>query len=506
MKTLKHINIYLFWLVFCCFITCFAFIYLEFPVCIDDWLYLGQIMYDGKSDDGSHTIYSGIKSCLTQHYLYDTSRFGNTLGALSLLLPLFMSKCIILIALTLGLYLMIKVIGINQNQPLALSLLCFFILFFVNWGEHMFTIMFAFNYIVVLPLFFGLLYVFFNKKKINIYLIILLGLILGAWHESYSLTFGAIVFILIIINPTLRTKTNFILLLSVIIGILWIFIWPAIWHRNNSNNFTFEGLKRITYIFPFFFVIISLFFKKNRSLRNSNLIIATVVCAIITCPLLIYTTHIRAVMPLYFLSCCSMTKILINWWPGRINYSKVRYGFLVLINLISFLHLGAVCVETVILKRHINNIVVKALEQKDYGGDLFAKVRYPWQASWLTLFRPEQDVLVPGWGTFETIKKYTQNYNLGYPIPIELKDFSKEKGKVIDKDGKYKIYKGYIVSLNPEDSMARWMCLRYKHFQERNNTIRIPFTGQDGAEYLYVSPMRSKKSIFFGDPIYILEE
>ena len=151
----KQTNRIIFWVVFAAFMACFTFIYIEFPLIHDDWGFPSQLMYIGNDETGHHTLWDGLKGSIQSRYIKDNSRICNTIATILFLFPPIISKIIIIISLCIGLILMLKIIGVKETEPCKLILFCFLILFLVNWQEHMFSIIFAFNYIVVLPIFLG---------------------------------------------------------------------------------------------------------------------------------------------------------------------------------------------------------------------------------------------------------------------------------------------------------------------------------------------------------------
>lgn len=497
------------WCLFILFIGCFTFIYAVFPASIDDLNYSLDIIYNGIDINGHHTLWEGIKETFKFRYSYDVSRLGNSLGILFIILPKWLSIFVIISSLTYSIILLSKLSGICFSNPAKFLLLLFLILFCVNWGEHFFTIMFAFNYIVALPFFLGAFYILFNLKSVNLLFLVLIGFVLGAWHEAYSISFITSAIVLIILKPEIRTRNNYILLISAVTGFCWLLIWPALWNRAGLHTFSLEGIKRLIYTFPWLASLLCLYIcfkiKELRHLCSSYLSIATIVSGFALIPLLVFTEHIRSLTPLYFLSICTITLTL----PPILNHfikSKVLKPVLGTIAFfLVFGHLTAVCYETVILRQTVKDIMIKASIHKKNGGDFFAKTRYPWEANWATLFRPDQDVLTPGWTDFSSYKRLFDDYSYSFIIPSELKFYTKDKGSQLDGISDYRLYKGYIVSSNPADTVDRRMVIGYPWFPEINNTIHIPFKGADGNIYIYVCAMRSKKSLFLGNPVSIHE-
>lgn len=495
-----------YWLIFSAFIGCFLFIYEAMPMIQDDWIYLSESIYDAADQDGHHNMWNGLKNALNVHYNYDISRSGNTIGAAALLfLPLWLTKLIIWACFAWGFYLMNKVCRIKTDNPAGLTALCFFTLLFVNWGEHLFTVMYAFNYIVELPLYFWLFHVLINKKgEISIGAAIICGIALGSWHESYALSFIASAVLLMIIRKDVRTRGMYALTVSTLVGMVWLVLWPGYWIRVNDAEFRLEGIKRLIHVFPWFvtlFVCLGVHFtKRGKGLYRSGIMISTIAGGMVLIPIMVKSTYIRSMTPVFFLSACAISYLLLRTWPRMFTVKTVKGKILCSVALIAiFGHLIAVGQETVILHKTVDGIIARINSNKN-GDEMFAPMRYPWQSNPLTLNRPDPQALVAGWTDFVPLKHYLNRHTFKLIIPEELKEYTSEQGIPLGGDSNYKIYKGYIISEDPTDTVNYWVRIDYPNFSEYNAAIRTPFTGADGKKYVYISAMRSLKTIFTGEP------
>lgn len=493
-----------FWMIFTLFISFFAFIYAEFPYCLDDWTYIGETLYSGLERE-HHSLFDGIKECLNVHYNIDTARIGNTIGAIMLVfVPNWLTILLIVACFTLGFYYMSRLSNTDYS-PAKLILLCFLTLFCINWQEHLFSIMFAFNYIVVIPLYLGVFIIFFNHKRINYIALVILGIILGAWHESFTLSFLSTSFVLFITKPVTRTRHNFALFFSVIVGFIWILAWPAMWTRASERSFSVEELYRAMYTLPWLIAVFLIFIHPKRyGFWKDSLSVALLATGIVLIPIMLYTTHIRAIVPCYILSCCVICKVVTTLFPKLFLYKNpASIAVSLLLGVLTFGHLIAVSHETVIFRNVVDRIIENGISHKHSGGDFFTPVRYPWQAHWAALNRPDQDALIPGWISNRDLKIYIDDFSYDNIIPIELKSYAEGKGELLGGNAGYRMYNTYIVSENPSDTIDRWMEIGYNRLNEANMTIHTSFTGEDGRKYVYILPMRSKKSMFFGEPVAV---
>lgn len=500
------LNTILYWAIFITFIGCFAFIYANFPLIQDDWRYLGEITRWGEDKaTGHHTWYDGIGIVFYNHYTRDTARIGNTIAFLLIYAPIWISKLIIIISFVYGFYLMAKLASVRSDQPAKLLLLCLTTVFFVNWQEYLFSIMYAFNYIVVLPLYFGCFLIFLRRKEINYLGLVVIGLLFGSWHESFSISFLLSAFVLFLMDKENRTKHNIALFISVGVGLLWVLAWPAAWNRASVYAFNPKELTRLMYLFPWLLsVVIGFGLRKTDYYKNNKSLVVSLLCTgLILIPFLIHTLHIRSLIPAYFLSAVVFTGSIYYLIQGKV-WAKAAVAAVAA--LLSFGHLFAVCNETLIMKDVVNEVVRCGLDAKrNNEKEIFAPVRYNWNADWKALNRPVQDLFVPGWNDYYTFRKYIgyDNPEFRFVVPQELKEYTDDKGKLLEGNAGYKIYKGHIVSSDTVYRDSIWMNVGFPHFVDRNMTIHIKFTGADGKTYKYVSPMRSKKAMFMGDPISI---
>ena len=202
-NTLRH-HKEIYWSIFAFVCICFTWCFMIFPYAADDWWYLSEILYKGTDLNGHHTMSMGLRESIEWHYLHDTSRIGNTLGAILLLVPKWLPQLVSSCSFCFGLWLMTKLAGIKKGETIKLIWFVFFVVFGVMWQEHMFTVMYAFNYIVVIPLYIGVILIFIRHETFRCLYAGILGLLLGVWHESYGLSFITSGIIVLLLNPSMR--------------------------------------------------------------------------------------------------------------------------------------------------------------------------------------------------------------------------------------------------------------------------------------------------------------
>lgn len=501
MKKANKIAIY--WLLFFNVVLCFAFIFFVFPFTHDDWWYWASALYNGVDCDGHHTIYDGIRECIIWHYQFDTSRIGNTLGIIFLLFPKWISAIITSIAFGLSYFLMSKLARINPGELKKLIVLTFILVFGFFWQDHMFTYFYAFNYIIILPIFLYAVYLFINSSRKKIWEAIFLGLLIGCWHESYAASFIAGGGILFLLSKKFRTKWHFAVLISLIIGITWHFIFPGVYERAGGlRKSIFWGIRFLPYasccLFTVILFFISGFSKKWSKVSNQPLIVFTVSSSLVLIPVLILTQNARAVVPALFLSIPSLILFIEIILPKFfiIHSLKSRLFSLLLIILV-FTHLISVCYETIRLKNSVESLISEASKDLYNGKVVFYQTHYPWNYSLTSLDRPDHNLLVPVMSWINTaFPLFINRPQLKSLIPIELKDFTSEH------DG-LNIWRGHIISSDVSDLQKDNFLVKYKYWSENRPCYKAVFPGADGKEYIYILPQRSKIGRYMGDPIEV---
>ena len=171
-----------FWTIFCFVSAAFCFIFFAFPVCNDDWWALAEIR------DG------GVLGSLKIRFYHDTIRLGNVVAICSIIWPKWLTCSLISASFVFGFWLMARLSGLSSTKWRGMALLAFLVWVFPLWEDAMFSHMYAFNYIPAIALFFGGIYIFMHPTKCPVWLSVIVGVLLGAWHESYSILFitGAI--------------------------------------------------------------------------------------------------------------------------------------------------------------------------------------------------------------------------------------------------------------------------------------------------------------------------
>ena len=487
----------IYWSIFILILFLFIFIYFVFPLSHDDWWYLGQSLYWSNDSDGHHNLFDGLKSSFMGHALQDNMRLGNTLGVFSVAIPRFYVSLIASFCISLSFFILTKLSNIQTGDYVKLIFMSFFFVFGNLWEDHLFTNMYIFNYIVILPVFLCTIYLFINKDNVKTWSAILMGFFLGAWHEAYAAAMLCSGIAILFLKPDLREKWKFILLFSVIIGLSWNFIFPGLIKRAGTiAGFDLAGFNYILYdwicIFTIIVIVLSTLLNRSNEVLLKPLNICALSSTIVLLFIVFWAHNERAVIPAIFLCVPAVTDLFAkcNW---RRNFSVIIAGALFLITSI---HLISVCYDAVRMNRSVNSLLNGVVNRNIDEFTVYYDVLYPWDYNKISLFRPDMNLLAPYMGGIPYYLSFYINNDSLYYVPEELKDFS-PKGNDLE------IWRGHIVSKDIDDINIENISVDYKYYNERRPVYTAKFRGADGLEYVYILPRRSKIGRFMGDPVKV---
>lgn len=466
------------------------------PYAHDDWWYLGDILYSGFDENGHHTLWRGLKETILSHYNGDTDRIGNTLGVVMLLFPKWISAILASLAFICTYFLSVRLSVIRPGEWTKLSVLSFFLVFLVIWQDHMFIQMYIFNYIIILPLFLYAIHLFIcNNAKI--WLVCIFGLILGAWHESFAVTFIIGALTSLVFYPKLRNIPRIASVIATVIGMIWLFIFPGIYGRANSHL-------ELSYISLFISLIllsliIFLYFYKPKEKKSSIIYIFTFAPCFVLIPVTIATHTPRVLSPVLFLAACSLTLFIFSRFSNEFSIKSIlsKIIALILYSLV-IIHLVSVCFETIKIKDSIEDLLKQSFANKYSAGPVFFDAHLPKDYSVFSLNRPDYNF-------FEYVfflNSYINRKEHSNPIPEELKEYREELGTPLNGSKYIKLWKGHLISSYFYDQWGGVdFTVEYKYWKEKCKKNTALFQGSDDKSYVYIFPRVSMFANFLGDPI-----
>lgn len=482
----KSINIIAFWTIFIIVSGCFCFIWEIFPICNDDWWTLSEIKR------------GGIGSSLRIRFFGDAIRVGNMLGIITILLPKWITATFISICFMVGYMLMVKVCGLKFTDWKPLALLSFLLWVCPFWEDAMFSHMYAFNYIPSIALLFGAIYIFLNPGKCPLWASVIIGVLLGCWHESYSILFVCGAVLNFVLNRETFDRERIVLTICVAIGMLWIFLTPGIYRRSENMIVGYIGVARMLKS-TIFFIFVFLWLWKVFVSGIKNALKPIYLFAFGSVPVLIIVTSTaiaRANMPGILVTCCAMT-VLLQDMSKRIPdvFKNIAASVLAVFTSVSLLATSIEAVKVSDMAIGITEAYFSASPQDKYA---FRKVSYPWNASRICLRRPDDRLLVHNNRNSNFIYVYTGNNIM--IVPEELKGFKKDEAGWIEGPDSLMMWKGHIISKNLTDTIYHNAFVDYNLRREYTTVESVIFETEDSVKYVYILPIRSTISTYLGDP------
>lgn len=466
------------------------------PFVHDDWWYLSEILYRGSDDNSHHSTIYGLFKSILYHYSIDNSRLCNTIASIFLLLPKWVSAIVTSISVLSGYFLMTRLSNIKSGEYVKLIFMSFLFVFMILWQDHMFTVIYQFNYIVILPLFLIAVYTFSDKLNYPLWVAVLLGLIGGSWHESYGLTILIGGGLILFLNGKSYSKLRLTLWASTAFGMMWIFIFPGPYRRLGFS--TFIPLFILVAAIILVMVFIAFIRKKKLEVNLSPLNVFTLVSGLLLVPIALFLHIPRIFMPFLFLFVCVATIYVSRLFPMAMNGKKWvgRIAAVVMFAAIA-VHLTAVCIDTVKLRRSVDDLVTKAFENKYTGETVFFDAHLPKDYSVFSLNRPDYNFFEYAF----FLPNYVHNRELKNFVPIELKSYREEKGIPIEGIETIKLWNGHLISSDIYDKWRGDIILQFKLWKEKCKTNTSEFIGADGKTYVYIYPRRSMFTSMLGQPV-----
>lgn len=500
----QRLNITVFYALFGIITIGFAVMLFAMPRSYDDWGFWLSALYSGHDADGHHSLIGGIRQVFINYYTNDSVRFGTQLSFLLLFIPQWIPALIGSACFGGGLWIMLKVAQIKKGQIVRFTFFSLIFIFLNLWHDKIFSHIFVFNYIVSLPIFFGAIFVFLTNKKYPVFPIFILGFLLGAWHESYSVPAIVSFISLFIYRKVKFSRHRITLIIGLILGCSWIFIPGGIWSRSGASHRLYLNFHLIYLISVFLFLIVSLiliFNSKKRHLVFEPLQIISTVFSILLLILAYFSGYIRAAFPAILLSCCSLTVYASHLWPNTFSEKSNLFGktFAIIGFLAISINLIAADIETIRIRPIADKINYKIMMHRDNHGAIFAEVRYPWDYSPLSLLLPEKELFLPR--SFNYSYFHFRYNNPDFMIvPEELRQYRSGMGEILPGGSECRIWEGHIVSPQLSDTVFHHATVSFGSHHKEMNLESVVFQNDSGQQFVYIVPVRNNLSNFRGEP------
>ena len=348
-KILNEKNIILFTI----FISMLALNYL-YPYISDDYTY----MYKYDNFERIKNISDIFFSMKDHYFLWGGRVLAHSLASVFLLLPKNIFNICNSIMYTIFIY-MIYLIGRrnnkdNYNYLFIIHLLIWFIN--ISFGEVTLWLTGSCNYLWTSVIILLFLYLFHKENK-NVIIFSILGILAGMCNENFSLSIIFVCILFVIFNKNYRNKNNYIGIIFLIIGYLFLFLAPGNFIRASAGvNNIITITQKILYLIKVFSLLIifilllsHVLYKKNKLKKDYLIyILGSIMCILflVVAP----TFSLRATIGTLIYNLIIIIDILFSF---KFDLNKYIYLILGVIYLISYLY---TLQDTYNLNKYINNL------------------------------------------------------------------------------------------------------------------------------------------------------
>lgn len=348
-KILNEKNIILFII----FISMLSLNYL-YPYISDDYTY----MYKYDNFERIKNISDIFFSMKDHYFLWGGRVLAHSLASVFLLLPKNIFNICNSIMYTIFIYL-IYLIGRrnnkdNYNYLFIIHLLIWFIN--ISFGEVTLWLTGSCNYLWTSVIILLFLYLFHKENK-NVIIFSILGILAGMCNENFSLSIIFVCILFVIFNKNYRNKNNYIGIIFLIIGYLFLFLAPGNFIRASAGvNNIITITQKILYLIKVFSLLIIfilllsyVLYKKNKLKKDYLIyILGSIMCILflVVAP----TFSLRATIGTLIYNLIIIIDILFSF---KFDLNKYIYLILGVIYLISYLY---TLQDTYNLNKYINNL------------------------------------------------------------------------------------------------------------------------------------------------------
>ena len=484
-------------------------IYLIMPYTCDDYWYMTPLRDYFMGIDPSFPA-TELWNNWVEHYQTDNIRFSNIVFSLFLLLPKIIPSIISGLFVGAMLILSAKISGINSRNPLMVLLLTLMISFMLPWYEQMFSLCFSFNYIWASALALYIAHVFFIKKRsTGVVTSLLLGVILGAWHEGFSLPLlgGFVVYLLS--NSSHVNRSRIAIILGLVLGLLWLISAPGLQinveHKTKSIEIVLILKKIVLYHIPYliliFSTIVALIKRSTRCFVKDSMFIALCTISTIGVSLnLVLDVGVRTGWMGYLFAIIATIYLWKNIKNAKYCQVKSRVKHVLAIAIALFLSIHYIIVIHYGVK--VNNEFEYVLEEyeKSEDGVVFADVTYDYQVSPLAWKKPYFENFTYTWVAY-WIDQY---YNCGKKlrvIPTCLSNAESLRGEKVEGDNPFMIYQGFLYAPINDNSQFKpevYYEIDFGHTKKVLMCSNFKFTTERGKNYYFSFPQRATVPLWFG--------
>lgn len=478
-----------------------------FPMATDDYWFSDEyIMYSQAVNGESHfqASLNAIWEILKVHYLEDNSRLANSFVICCLWMPLWGWSIIKFISFVLFGHFIFKVSGTKKYETQKAVFTVFLTVFTIGWQFNFLAFTYFGNYVISSIFLLWTSYLFLNKRH-NPFGGLILGIILGASHESFALAFIGGSIMACLSDRNLINKANCFAFAGNLIGLIWLVSAPSWSHSHSPYTAQLRMLgflSQVWYLPAYYWGwLILLFFRRTRKVALAPLpLFALGTAPLIIVGLLGFKT--RAAFPCHVMAICSTVWMTTQLLPVTFKHSKKLHVISFLLACLTLAHLAVVFSVTLRMKKsqeQFDQLCMQASKEGRTEYYPFIDVVQPWNSPRLALRRPQSH------GYRFTRWQYGEHrLHFGMKrivaIPTVLQSFSPEKATEVPSMPGYWFYDGHLVGPSGLNCHIIRLDVLYGTYTDYCEAYLAPFTADNGQKYTYFFVDRNLPGCYMGNP------
>lgn len=504
------------------------------PQQLDDYWYSNGFRYwfdaNGLTDlDCGWTVlksgfpHEGIFKTWGDHIGSDNGRLSNLAAMYFMVMPKWVGASVSLFFWILGMVYGFKLAGISMKRTWIVAVAVFFWSFQIGWSQRMEDIDYQFNYILTGGLMIWFIwwvseYDFAGWRMLPM---ILIGLIIGAWHEGFSVPVLAGWITLAATDCRFRKRKYIVAAIALAIGVAFIMSCPGF---NARLHFSFRPLRApallaISVFFSNFSYFIVLFWAILRMIKGGlrkipPLVLFAIISGCVAISLQFIAVHVRRVS--WWASVISIIALLqllsdvrLKSFPGK---SWAKWSCISILGALSIAHWVAVDYYAILNAREIKRIlsIMKAGKEKY----IFSSLTPPRQLPLICMWTPNMEFMHKDW-CWEKINEFIyrmETKKFVKFIPMSLREVSSSSGREVPGNSGVREVDGYMfveasrIHFDPGtlDYMINSDIVMSTGLKGEGNMWITRFVSEaDGQEYLYLEPNEVNIKVLIGDIVKI---
>lgn len=466
----------------------FAYCFFVYPVALDDYWFLSDFKA-GREAGGN--VVDGLVNFWDWRIHYDNGRLANMIGIAFLLLPKWITAAISVIELLVSYLLMCRLAGVTRRDFNAAALMAVFVAVGFPWHDSIFTSVYSFNYLWAVPLMLIAAVAALRATTTNCFLMFAGGVLLGGWHEIYSLPVLVALGIMMLAGFLQWRRDRVFLLAGLCVGLAWLMLIPA-WSNRVGADVSLTPssymLVQLMYHFmgwlPFMSLwLICLCVKKWRKVVVDPVVMFVFIACLVIIGVQLTVLKARAGFPAFILSYIGLVRILRQVWQSAFIGNRMPASLImtILLGLVA-VHMAVVDVYMKRMADELSAIKNVYDRHTERPVTIFADITYDWEIPPFVLKKTFFERHSHGWH-YKCYNMWSK-LPLHHIVPASLKYYRAGMGDEIEGTADARLWNGYLVM--PFKSRLATVWVSYGN-DLRESDLSI-FHGADGGCYYFVNP------------------